>query len=90
MKAYNDAKTDAPKALSDANALFAKAAALGTALSKYNVTLDRAEAGRRERAGEEENGVGRTFRCAERRPWLAHCVKRTTESDVNIAFSQLN
>ena len=39
MKAYNDAKTDAPKALSDANALFAKAAALGTALSKYNVTL---------------------------------------------------
>ena len=39
MKAFNDAKADAPKALSDANALFAKAAALGTALSKYNVTL---------------------------------------------------
>jgi photosystem II stability/assembly factor-like uncharacterized protein len=39
MKAYSDAKTEAPKALSDANALFAKAAALGTTLSKFNVTL---------------------------------------------------
>jgi photosystem II stability/assembly factor-like uncharacterized protein len=39
MKAYNDAKTDAPKILADANALFAKAAALGTSLAKYNVTL---------------------------------------------------
>jgi hypothetical protein len=39
MKAYADAKAEAPRTLSDANALFAKAAALGTTLSKYNVTL---------------------------------------------------
>jgi hypothetical protein len=39
MKAYTDAKAEGPKALSDANALFAKAAALGTTLSKYNMTL---------------------------------------------------
>ncbi|HTM27211.1 MAG TPA: hypothetical protein VL225_18560 [Vicinamibacterales bacterium] len=39
MKAYADAKTDAPKALSDANALFAKAAALSASLAKYNITL---------------------------------------------------
>jgi hypothetical protein len=40
MKAYADAKTDAPKALSDANALFARAAAVGTSLAKYNLKLD--------------------------------------------------
>ena len=40
MKAYTDAKTEAPKALSDANALFAKAAAVSTSLAKYNVKLD--------------------------------------------------
>jgi hypothetical protein len=39
MKASADAKADAPKALSDANALFAKAAAVSAALAKYNVTL---------------------------------------------------
>ena len=39
MKAFNDAKTDAPKALSDANALFAKAASVSTSLAKYNLTL---------------------------------------------------
>jgi photosystem II stability/assembly factor-like uncharacterized protein len=40
MKAYNDAKTEAPKALSEANALFAKAAAVSASLAKYNVKLD--------------------------------------------------
>jgi photosystem II stability/assembly factor-like uncharacterized protein len=40
MKAYADAKADAPKALSDANALFAKAAAVSTSLAKYNLKLD--------------------------------------------------
>jgi hypothetical protein len=40
MKAYNDAKTDAPKVLSDANALFAKAAAVSASLAKYNLKLD--------------------------------------------------
>ncbi len=40
MKAYTDAKTDAPKALSDANALFARAAAVSTSLAKYNLKLD--------------------------------------------------
>ena len=40
MKAYADAKTDAPKALSDANALFARAAAVSTSLAKYNLKLD--------------------------------------------------
>ena len=40
MKAYTDAKTDGPKALSDANALFAKAAALSTSLAKYNLKLE--------------------------------------------------
>jgi hypothetical protein len=39
MKAFNDAKTDAPKVLSDANGLFAKAAAVSTSLAKYNLTL---------------------------------------------------
>jgi photosystem II stability/assembly factor-like uncharacterized protein len=40
MKAYTDAKTDAPKVLSDANALFARAAAVSTSLAKYNLKLD--------------------------------------------------
>jgi photosystem II stability/assembly factor-like uncharacterized protein len=40
MKAYADAKAEAPKALSDANALFARAAALSTSLAKYNLKLD--------------------------------------------------
>ena len=40
MKAYTDAKTDAPKVLSDANALFAKAAAVSTSLAKHNLKLE--------------------------------------------------
>jgi photosystem II stability/assembly factor-like uncharacterized protein len=40
MKAYNDAKTEAPKVLSDANALFAKAAAVSASLAKYNLKLE--------------------------------------------------
>ena len=40
MKAYADAKTEAPKALSDANALFARAASVSTSLAKYNLKLD--------------------------------------------------
>ena len=40
MKAYADAKADAPKALSDANALFARAAAVSTSLAKYSLKLD--------------------------------------------------
>ena len=40
MKAYTDSKNDAPKTLSDANALFAKAAAVSTSLAKYNLKLD--------------------------------------------------
>ena len=40
MKAYADSKADAPKALSDANALFARAAAVSTSLAKYNLKLD--------------------------------------------------
>ena len=40
MKAYTDAKTEAPKTLSDANALFAKAASVSTSLAKYNLKLD--------------------------------------------------
>ncbi|HEX6464935.1 MAG TPA: hypothetical protein VFZ98_10790, partial [Vicinamibacterales bacterium] len=39
MRAYADAKAEAPKTLSDANALFAKAAALTTSLARYNITL---------------------------------------------------
>jgi photosystem II stability/assembly factor-like uncharacterized protein len=39
MKAYTDSKTEAPKALSDANALFAKAATVSTTLTKYNIVL---------------------------------------------------
>src|SRR5262249_21982264 len=40
MKAFNDAKTDAPKTLTDANALFAKASAVSASLAKYNLKLD--------------------------------------------------
>ena len=40
MKAYADAKAEGPKALSDANALFARAAAVSTSLAKYNLKLE--------------------------------------------------
>jgi photosystem II stability/assembly factor-like uncharacterized protein len=40
MKAFADARADAPKALADANALFARAAAVSTSLAKVNLTLD--------------------------------------------------
>ncbi len=40
IKAYNDARSEGPKTLSDANALFAKAAAVSTSLAKYNLKLD--------------------------------------------------
>ena len=39
MKAYTDAKAQAPKAMADANALFARAGALSSALAKYKLTL---------------------------------------------------
>jgi len=38
--AYADAKAQGPKAFADANALFAKAATLSTALAKYSLKLD--------------------------------------------------
>jgi hypothetical protein len=38
-RAYNDAKALMPKAMVEANAVFAKATALSTALAKYNLTL---------------------------------------------------
>jgi hypothetical protein len=40
LKAFNDAKTDAPKTLSDANALFTKAAAVSASLAKFDLKLD--------------------------------------------------
>ena len=40
MKAYTEAKADAPKALTDANALFARAAAVSASLAKFNLKLD--------------------------------------------------
>jgi len=40
MKAYTDAKADGPKTISDANALFAKAAALSASLTKYDLKLE--------------------------------------------------
>jgi photosystem II stability/assembly factor-like uncharacterized protein len=40
MKAYNDAKVEAPKVLSEANALFAKAASVSTSLATYSVKLE--------------------------------------------------
>ena len=48
MKAYTDAKAEAPKALSDANALFAKAAAVSTSLAKFNLKLDAPNRGGRD------------------------------------------
>ena len=39
-KAYADVKAQGPKAFADANALFAKAAALSTTLAKYNLKLE--------------------------------------------------
>ena len=39
MKAYADAKAQAPKAMADANAAIAKAATLGSSLAKYKLTL---------------------------------------------------
>ena len=39
MTSYEKAKADAPAAVSEANALFTKAAAVSAALAKYNVTL---------------------------------------------------
>lgn len=39
MKAYTDAKTEMPKLLAEANALFTKASALSSALAKHNITL---------------------------------------------------
>lgn len=40
LKAYTDAKAEAPKVLSDANAAFAKAAAVSTSLAKYDLKLE--------------------------------------------------
>ena len=39
MRAYNDIKAQAPKAVADLNATIAKAATLSAELAKYNVTL---------------------------------------------------
>ena len=39
MKAYNESKTEVPKAIADGNALFVKAAAMSATLAKYNLTL---------------------------------------------------
>lgn len=39
LKAYNEAKADAPKALAEVNAAFAKASTLSASLAKYNATL---------------------------------------------------
>ncbi len=39
IKAYNEAKTKMPKAIAEANALIAKAQALSTTLTRYNITL---------------------------------------------------
>ena len=57
MKAYTDAKTDAPKALSDANALFAKAAAVSTSLAKHNLKLEAPKPVDTGPAREEEDAV---------------------------------
>jgi len=40
MKAYSESKAEAPKTLSDANSLFAKAATVSASLAKYNLKLD--------------------------------------------------
>jgi hypothetical protein len=39
MKAYTEAKTQLPKAIADANALFTRAATLSSALTRHNLTL---------------------------------------------------
>ncbi len=39
MRAYTESKAEVPKAIEEANALFAKAGALSTALAKYNLSL---------------------------------------------------
>ena len=39
LRAYNESKAQLPKAIADANSLFTRAAALSSALTKYNVTL---------------------------------------------------
>jgi hypothetical protein len=39
MRAYNETKTQMPKAVADANAIFAKAATVGSELAKYNLLL---------------------------------------------------
>jgi hypothetical protein len=39
MRAYSESKAQLPKAIADANSLFARAATLSSALTKYNVTL---------------------------------------------------
>lgn len=39
MRAYNESKTQLPKAIADANSLFARAATLSSALTKFNLTL---------------------------------------------------
>jgi hypothetical protein len=39
MKAYSESKTEMPKLVADANALFAKAATLSSNLARFNVTL---------------------------------------------------
>ena len=39
MKAYTDSKAELPKAIADANALFARAQTLSSELAKHNLTL---------------------------------------------------
>jgi hypothetical protein len=39
MRAYTEVKSQTPKAIADINAVIAKAATLGAALAKYNLTL---------------------------------------------------
>jgi hypothetical protein len=39
MRAYTESKAQLPKAIADANSLFARAATLGSALTKYSLTL---------------------------------------------------
>ena len=39
MKAYSDSKTQMPKAITEANTLFTRAATLGSALTKHSLTL---------------------------------------------------
>ena len=39
MRAYTESKTQLPKAIADANSLFTRAATLGSALTKYSLTL---------------------------------------------------